>query len=205
MVARPRFVAIRSANEGESGDSILDSESTPIQPRLFWDRSIFRRDFRRAGIGRLPPTVCAPARPGRADEVVPLEHDRPLRRQHAPAAAVVTTRPPPAATFGPRGMAAVIGQQSGQGSSASAMQAGAQGHFQGFQVPPGFLSPAIKCYLEKRLNFACDFLMNSGSSFFSSSVQPASSDSTGRRRQIFSLSEVNSAASSWKRRNSFTS
>ena len=118
------------------------------------------------------------------------------RRDNAPA---------PAATFGPRGMAAVIGQQSGQGSSVSAMQAGAQGHLQGFQVPPGFLSPAIECYLEKGMDFACNFSMNSGSKFLSSSVQPPSSGSTDRRPQIFSLSEVNSTASSWKRRNSFTS
>jgi hypothetical protein len=56
--------------------------------------------------------------------------------------------------------------QNGQCRGVGAMHAGAEGHFQGFQVPVGLLSPGLERYLEKRLDFTRDFLMNRGSSFF---------------------------------------
>jgi hypothetical protein len=81
-----------------------------------------------------------------------------------------------------------LGRQSGAPGS---LPAGASGHFDGFQVQAGVLPPCRKHYLEKRLDFPCDFLMNSSSRLFSASVQPAGSGSAGRERQICSLMAVN--------------
>jgi hypothetical protein len=49
------------------------------------------------------------------------------------------------------------------------------------------------------------FLMDRSSRFFSSAVHASASSSTGRRRQIFSFTAVNSALSFRERRNSSTS
>jgi len=130
---------------------------------------------------------------GWAHEVFPLELHRSRRRDHPLAPAVVKARLGSALTVGPSGMAVAIRQQGGQSRGAGAMHAGAKRHFQGFQVPFGLLAPGSERYLEKRLDFARDFLMNSSSRFFSSSLQPAASGSSGRSRQISSLSEVSSA------------
>lgn len=93
------------------------------------------------------------------------------------------------------GRGSALGKQDAQGRRSGVVQAGAQRHFQGFQVQRCFLPPSLEHYLEKRLDLSRDFLMNSRSRFFSSSVQPASWGSAGRRRQIRWLSAVNSEIS----------
>jgi len=72
-----------------------------------------------------------------------------------------------------RGMATTWGKHARQHCRASAQDAGAGGGFDRFQIRSVF-SLTGKNYLEERLDFACDFLMNGKSRFFSSSVQPAS-------------------------------
>ena len=52
------------------------------------------------------------------------------------------------------------------------MHTGAGGHLDGFQVQTSTLALSPEDYLEKRLDFPCDLLMNGNSRFFSASVQP---------------------------------
>jgi hypothetical protein len=52
------------------------------------------------------------------------------------------------------------------------MHTGARGHLDGFPVQPSALLLRHEYYLEKRLNFPCDFRMNRNSRFYSASVQP---------------------------------
>jgi hypothetical protein len=72
-----------------------------------------------------------------------------------------------------RGVAAACGKHTCQHRSADAQDTGSCGGLDRFQIRSAF-SLAGKNYLEERLDFACDFLMNGKSLFFSSSVQPAS-------------------------------
>ena len=70
------------------------------------------------------------------------------------------------------------------------MDAGAGSHFDRFQVQAVALALRRKDYLEKRLDFPCDFLMNGSNRFFLASVHPVVSGSAGRRRQICWLTAV---------------
>jgi hypothetical protein len=70
-------------------------------------------------------------------------------------------------------MAAACGEHPCQHRSTCAQDTGPRGGLDGFQIRSAF-SLSGKNYLEERLDFACDFLMNGKSRFFSSSVQPAS-------------------------------
>ena len=105
-------------------------------------------------------------------------------------ALIVIARLSAAGASGPRGGASRLGQQGLQGGGPGSVQPSASGHFDGLQVQAGVLLLCRKHYLEKRLDFPCDFLMNSSSRFFSASVQPAGSGSAGRQRQICSLTAV---------------
>ena len=71
------------------------------------------------------------------------------------------------------GMAAGCGKHTCQHRSAGAQDTGPRGGLDRLQIRAIF-SLSGKNYLEERLNFACDFLMNGKSRFFSSPVQPAS-------------------------------
>ncbi len=72
-----------------------------------------------------------------------------------------------------RGMAAACGKHTCQHRGAGAQDTGARSGLDRLQIRSAF-SLSGKNYLEERLDFACDFLMNGKSRFFSSSVQPAS-------------------------------
>jgi hypothetical protein len=72
-----------------------------------------------------------------------------------------------------RGMTVARGKHPRQYCGASAQDTAPSGGFDRFQIRSAF-SLTGKNYLEERLDFACDFLMNGKSRFFSSSVQPAS-------------------------------
>lgn len=72
-----------------------------------------------------------------------------------------------------RGMAAACDKHTCQHRSAGAQDTGSRSGLDRFQLRSAF-SLSGKNYLEERLDFACDFLMNGKSRFFSSSVQPAS-------------------------------
>jgi hypothetical protein len=77
------------------------------------------------------------------------------------------------------------------------MQASASGHLDGFQIETVAFPLGLKHHVEQRLDFPCDFLMNSRRRLsLSTSVQPVSSGWAGRRRQISSLRAVNSAVRS---------
>jgi hypothetical protein len=93
-----------------------------------------------------------------------------------------------------RGMDAAWGKHTCQHCSAGAQDTGPGSGLDRFQIRSAF-SLSGKNYLEERLDFACDFLMNGKSRFFSSSVQLASWCSEGRSRQICSLTAVSSALS----------
>src|ERR1019366_3476131 len=140
-----------------------------------------------------------------ADTVSAFQLHRPQGGEQALGALIVIPRLSAAGASGPWGGVSRLGQQRRQYSGPGPMQPGASGHFDGLQVQAGALPLGRKHYLEKRLDFPCDFLMNSRSRFFSASVQPAASGSAGRKRQICSLTAVNSAVRSCKRWNSVTS
>ena len=72
-----------------------------------------------------------------------------------------------------RSMATACGNQTCQNCGSGAQHAGPSGGFDRLQIRSA-VSLTGKHYLEERLDFACDFLMNGKSRFFSSSVQPAS-------------------------------
>jgi hypothetical protein len=133
------------------------------------------------------------------DIVSAFQADRPQGGEQALGAPIVIARLSAAGASGPWGGASRLGQQGGQQGGPGSVQAGASGHFDGLQVQAGVLPLCRKHYLEKRLDFPCDFLMNRSSRFFSASVQPAGSGSAGRERQICSLMAVNSAVRSWSR------
>ena len=65
------------------------------------------------------------------------------------------------------------GKQAGQHGGSGSQHAGAGSCFHRFQVHPAFPLSGEN-YLEECLDFACDFMMNGNSRFFSSSVQPVS-------------------------------
>jgi hypothetical protein len=87
-------------------------------------------------------------------------------------------------------------EQTGQDGSPGLVQTGAGSHLDCFQIEAMVFALRSQYYLEERLDFPCDFLMNSSSRFLSTSVQPVASASTERRRQICSLSCVSSAVKS---------
>lgn len=91
-------------------------------------------------------------------------------------------------------MAVAYGKHTRQHCRACAQNTGPCGGFDCFQIR-STLSLTGQNYLEERLDFACDFLMNGKSRFFSSSVQPVSCCCDGRSRQICSLTAVSSAVS----------
>lgn len=70
-----------------------------------------------------------------------------------------------------RGMAAACGKRTCQYRSAGAQDTGPRSGLDCLQIRSTF-SLTGKNYLKKRLDLACDFLMNGKSRFFSSSVQP---------------------------------
>ena len=72
-----------------------------------------------------------------------------------------------------RGVVAACGKHTCQHRSADAQDTGPGSGLNRFQIRSAF-SLSGKNYLEERLDFAYDFLMNGKSRFFSSSVQPAS-------------------------------
>ncbi len=94
-----------------------------------------------------------------------------------------------------RGMAAIHRQQPAQRRGAGAVHRTAHRHFDRLQVQRRAFPLGAEDYLEKRLDFPRDFLMNRSSRFFSSSLQPPGSDSTGRSWQICSFKAVNWALS----------
>ena len=76
-------------------------------------------------------------------------------------------------TIDSRDMAAARGKHTCQHRSAGAQDTGPRSRLNRFQIRSAF-SLSGQNYLEERLDFACDFLMNGKSRFFSSAVQPAS-------------------------------
>jgi hypothetical protein len=84
-------------------------------------------------------------------------------------------------------------QQLAEGRGTCAVQDGTDSHFDRFQIDTAALAPFGKNSVQQTLYFACDFLMDCNTRFFSCAVQPAASDSTGRRRQICSLRAISSA------------
>src|SRR5713101_774853 len=85
------------------------------------------------------------------------------------------------------------------------MHGSAQRHLDGFQVQTARLVPFGEDPLQEGVYFSGDLLMDRSSRFFCCGVQPLGSGSTGRRRQIFSLTPRRSARRVWNRWNSVTS
>src|ERR1039457_7116059 len=79
------------------------------------------------------------------------------------------------------------------------MHGRAHHHFAGFQVHMPRLAPAVEEDMQPLVYFAGDLLKDRSSRFFSSGVHVLLSDSSGRCLQIFSLTEISSVLSSWKR------
>jgi hypothetical protein len=126
----------------------------------------------------------------RADVVRAYQIDRPYGGEQPFAAMVVITSLGAATdAIDSRGMRTARGEQSSQHRSAGSQDTGPGGGFDCFQIRFA-LSLTGEDYLEERLDFACDFVMNGKSRFFSSSVQPALGGSAGRSRQICSLTAV---------------
>ena len=134
-----------------------------------------------------------------ADIVSPLKLDRAQSGDDAPGPVIVIAGLGTADATNLCGVAALLGQQVAEQGRAGPMQARAGSHLHSLQVQTAALALCGKDYLEECLDFPCDFLMNCNSRFFSASVQPPSSGSTDRRRQICSLTAVNWADRSWKR------
>ena len=132
----------------------------------------------------------------RADLIGPFQLDRSQYGEQPLGAVIVVAGLPSTSTGHCCGMAAALAQQSRQHGRTSPMKARAGRHLDRLQVESMALPLGRKDYLEKRLDFPCDFLMNSSSRFFSASLQPVGSGSAGRRRQIRSLRAVSSALSS---------
>ena len=79
------------------------------------------------------------------------------------------------------------------------MNAVARGHLDGFQVEGAGFVLAGEYYLAKGLDLSCNFLKNSSSLFFSSSLHPSGVVSMGRNRQICSVTALSSDSSRWSR------
>src|SRR5271155_4648127 len=90
-------------------------------------------------------------------------------------------------------------QQFGESGSCDPMHSRARHHFDGLQIQNSGLATASEEHVQPLVYFAGDFLMDRNSRFFSSCVHVLSSDSTGRCRQIFSLTAISSRLSFWKR------
>src|ERR1017187_890575 len=85
------------------------------------------------------------------------------------------------------------------------MHARAHGGFDRLQIRAPVFRALRKDPAEELVYFPPHPLMDSSSRFFSASVHPPRSGSTGRRAQMLSLRVTSSAVSFWKRRNSATS
>jgi hypothetical protein len=110
----------------------------------------------------------------RADVISAFQIDRPDGGEQSFAAMVVIASLGAATQATDcRGMRAARGEQSRQHCAPGAQDSDPGGGFDCFQIRSA-LSPTGENYLEKRLDFACDFVMNGKSRFFSSSVHPAS-------------------------------
>jgi hypothetical protein len=79
-----------------------------------------------------------------------------------------------------------------EGGGAGAVQGRTDGHFDRFQIDTAALAALGKNSVQQTHYFACDFPMDCNARFFSCAVQPAASDSTGRKRQICSLRAISS-------------
>jgi hypothetical protein len=80
-----------------------------------------------------------------------------------------------------------------KGGGTGAVQGRTDGHFDRFQIDTPALAALGKNSVQQTHYFACDFLMDCTTRFFSCAVQPVASDSTGRKRQICSLRAISSA------------
>jgi hypothetical protein len=110
----------------------------------------------------------------RADVIRTFQINRPDSGEQSFAAMVVIASLGAATeAIDSRGVRAARGEQSRQYRRAGSQDTGAGGGFDCFQIRSA-LSLTGEGYLEARLDFACDFVMNGNSRFFSSSVQPAS-------------------------------
>jgi hypothetical protein len=110
----------------------------------------------------------------RADVIRAFQIDRPDGGEQSFAAMVVIASLGAAMeAIDSRGMRAARGEKSRQHRCACSQDTGPGGGFDCFQIRSA-LSLTGEDYLEERLDFACDFVMNGKSRFFSSSVQPAS-------------------------------
>ena len=129
----------------------------------------------------------------RAHIVGPLDRDRPQHRQHLLGSQLVKPRRLAAFTrhreFAPGGTA----QQTLQHFRAEWMARGAGGHFDRFQVELTALAQAGEDDLQQRGYFPRPLALDRFGRFFSCSV---SASSTGRARQIFSLTASSSRLSS---------
>jgi len=139
-------------------------------------------------IPRAVPLMAVPT-----DVIGPLQLDRSHCRKHSFGAVIVIAGLPSTGAAHRCGVAAALPQQSGQHCGPGPMKAGAGGHLDRFQIESLTLALGREDYVEKRLDFPCDFLINSSSRFFPVSVQPVGSGSVERRRQIRSLRAVSSA------------
>jgi hypothetical protein len=71
------------------------------------------------------------------------------------------------------------------------MHGGTHPHLDGFQIQAPGLAPLRENHDQQPIYFLGDLLMNFSSRFFSWAVHPGGSSSTGRSRQIFSLTATN--------------
>ena len=93
-------------------------------------------------------------------------------------------------------------QQLGQCRRSGLVQCRAKDHLQRLQISSAAGCALGKDVVQQAVYFPRDLSMDRGSRFFSSAVQRAGVFSTGRRRQILSLTAVRSALNSRNRRNS---
>jgi len=93
-------------------------------------------------------------------------------------------------------------EQAAESGRPGLMQSGAEGHFYRFQIHATGLVPLREDAAQQRGYFARDFALDRFGHFFSCAV---SVSSTGRARQIFSLTSTKERSNSRYRRNVSTS
>jgi len=87
----------------------------------------------------------------------------------------------------------VLLEQVGQAGGPTSMHGSTHRHLDGFSIQAAGLAPLSENHTQELVYFLGDLLMNRSSRFFSWLVHPWGSSSTGRSRQILSLTATNPA------------
>ena len=139
----------------------------------------------------------------RAEVVGPFDRDRAEHTHHGLGPPTAVTGATAAATgWLRRGVGGRL-QQLLEQLRAGSVQCRTGGRLQRFQVPVLLLAPGGEDQSQQLFDFLGDFLLDRRGRFFSCGVTDAAdsdSCSTGRKRQIFSLTSMSSRLSCWKRR-----